>query len=145
MNNPMATTNNPLNAYRETQIKTAGQGRLIVMLYDAAIRQIDLAAAGLDGSEGSSDTVNRAIVKAQDVVTELMVSLDFEKGGEIARGLFNLYLYFNRQMIEANLRKDSGPLREVRRMLDELREAWLQILGTPPPNSGGQNGLNIAG
>ena len=141
----MVTTNNPLNAYRETQIKTAGQGRLIVMLYDAAIRQIDLAAAGLDGSEGSPDTVNRAIVKAQDVVTELMVSLDFEKGGEIARGLFNLYFYFNRQMIEANLRKDSGPLREVRRMLDELREAWLQILGTTPPNLGGQNGLNIAG
>lgn len=139
-------TKNPLNAYKETQIKTAGQGKLIIMLYDAAIRQIETATTGLDRGEGELDSVNAALVKAQDIVTELMVSLDFDRGGEIAQSLFNLYMYFNRQMIEANIKKDSGPLREIREMLVELREAWLQIVDNetaPDPDDGG--GLNIAG
>lgn len=143
----MPMTKNPLNAYKETQIKTAGQGKLIIMLYDAAIRQIDTAIADLKQGEREIDSVNNALVKAQDAVTELMVSLDFERGGEIAQMLFNLYIFFNRQLIDANVNKDSGPLVEIREMLVELRGSWLQIIDTesapkgPDPNAG----LNIAG
>ena len=142
----MPMTKNPLNAYKETQIKTAGQGKLIIMLYDAAIRHIETAISGLERGEGELDSVNNALVKAQDVVTELMVSLDFDRGGEIAQSLFNLYMFFNRQMIEANVKKDANPLKETREMLVELREAWLQIVDNetaPDPEDGG--GLNIAG
>ena len=142
----MAMTKNPLNAYKETQIKTAGQGKLIIMLYDAAVRQVETAIHGLERGEAELDSVNNALVKAQDVVTELMVSLDFDRGGEIAQSLFNLYMFFNRQMIEANIKKDAQPLKEIRDMLNELRDAWLQIVdneNAPDPADGG--GLNIAG
>jgi flagellar secretion chaperone FliS len=146
LNKGMAFSNNPLNAYKETQIKTASQGKLIIMLYDGAIRQIDAGIHELEASTPSLDATNSVLVKAQDVITELMVSLDFEKGGDIAQRLFDLYMYFNRQLIDANVKKDPEPLRDVRRMLDELRSTWIQIVGK---NAAGDDdtgrGVNIAG
>ena len=142
----MAYSNNPLNAYKETQIKTASQGKLIIMLYDGAIRHIDSGIRELDGKAPSLDAANNALVNAQDVITELMVSLDFDKGGEIAQRLFDLYMYFNRQLIDANVKKDPDPLRDVRRMLDELRSTWLQIVGkTNTGDDVAERGVNIAG
>ncbi len=140
-------TNNPLNAYKETQIKTASQGKLIIMLYDGALRQVDAGIEALDREHPSYDEVSAALVKAQDVITELMVSLDFERGGEIAKGLFNLYMFFNRQLIESNIRKDSAPLHHVRQMLAELRSAWVEIVarGEPSPDDRGRGSVNIAG
>jgi flagellar secretion chaperone FliS len=140
----MAISSNPLNVYKETQIKTASQGKLIIMLYDGAIRHIDAGIRALEVSGTPADSVNSTLVKAQDLITELMVSLDFERGGDIARGLFNLYLYFNRRLVEANIKKDTAPLVEVRRMLGELRDAWLQIVGKAEPDPG-PGGINIAG
>jgi flagellar protein FliS len=63
-------------------------------------------------------------VAAQDIIAELMASLDFERGGEIARGLFSIYSYVNRRLLDGNLSKDPAPLEEVKRLLSELRDAW---------------------
>lgn len=137
---------NPLNAYRETKVKTAGQGRLIVMLYDEAIKQIDLAADDLKEGVRRYDAVNTALVRAQEVVAELMSSLNFERGGEIARNLFSLYTYFNSQLLEANLRKDAAPLAPVRVFLSELRSAWEEISKTAPVEAlPAERSLNVAG
>lgn len=117
----------PVQAYRETQIKTANQIKLIVMLYDGAIRHLNLAVEELAGGHEHYDRVNNHIVAAQDIVSELMSSLDFERGGEIARGLFSIYSYANRRLLDGNVRKDTGPLAEVKRLLAELRDAWAGI------------------
>jgi flagellar protein FliS len=114
----------PVQAYRETQIKTANQIKLIVLLYDGAIRHLSLAIEDLPEGHGRYDRINAHIVAAQDIVSELMASLDFEQGGEIARGLFSIYSYANRRLLEANVRKDAAPLEEVKRLLAELRDAW---------------------
>jgi flagellar protein FliS len=137
---------NPLNAYRETKVKTAGQGRLIVMLYDEAIKQIDLAADALKEGVRRYDAVNNALVRAQAVVAELMSSLNFERGGEIAQNLFSLYTYFNSQLLEANLRKDAAPLAPVRVFLSELRIAWEEISKTAQVETpAAERSLNVAG
>jgi len=142
----MASNVNPYKAYRDTQIKTAGQGKLIVMLYDEAIRQVDNAINGMNGGNEAVDQVNGALIKAQDLITELMVSLDFERGGDIAQGLFGLYMYFNQQLVDANIKKEVEPLSDVKKMLIELRSAWAQISDTtPPPDEPGKTGVNIAG
>ena len=117
----------PVQAYRETQIKTANQIKLIVMLYDGAIRHLNLALDDLEGGHELYDRVNNHIVAAQDIVSELMASLDFERGGEIARGLFSIYSYANRRLLDGNVRKDRAPLEEVKRLLAELRDAWAGI------------------
>jgi flagellar protein FliS len=117
----------PVQAYRETQIKTANQIKLIVMLYDASIRHLNLALEDITGSHEHYDRINSHVVAAQDIVSELMASLDFERGGEIARGLFSIYSYANRRLLDGNVRKDRAPLEEVKRLLVELRDAWAGI------------------
>ncbi len=137
---------NPLNMYRETSIKTAGQGKLIVLLYDEAIKQIDRAISVLDSGSREYDKVNSSIIRAQEIITELSASLDFEKGKDIASNLFSLYIYFNQQLMAANLDKDSKPIKPVRNMLFELRSAWKQIENTKEnPKGASPAGLDVAG
>jgi flagellar secretion chaperone FliS len=135
---------NPVQSYRETQIRTANQGRLIVMLYDGALRSITRAAEALERGVRGYDAANAAIIRAQDIVAELMASLDMERGGDIARNLFGLYTFVNRQLMDANLGKDRKPLETARGILAELREAWNAIADTKTPSERRQ-GINIAG
>ncbi|TFG61487.1 MAG: flagellar export chaperone FliS [Spirochaetales bacterium] len=142
---------NPLQAYKETSIKTASSGKLIVMLYDAAIRQLTTAVELLKENGKELDKVNNCLLRAQDIVTELMASLDFERGGEIAKNLFSLYMFFNQQLINANIRKEPEPMEQILNMLSELRGSWVTIAGKTPgelknadaAQEGG--GVNIAG
>lgn len=141
----MAYQNSSVQAYRQTRVKTASPGRLVVMLYDEALRQIDLALASLDNGPADYDTVNRAILKAQDVMTELTVSLDLDQGGDIAQNLFRLYLFFSDRLVSANLQKDAAPLKEIRAMIENLRGAWQQIASETSARQSPVNGVNIAG
>ena len=78
-------------AYRETGVRTASQGKLILMLYEEAIRRLDAALALYTDSDKietvSIEKFHTNVVKMQEIITELMVSLDMEKGGEIAQNL----------------------------------------------------------
>jgi len=140
---------NPLAAYREVRIKTASPGQLVVMLYDEAVKQCDraLELMGRDLKKHPADIekVNAALGKVQDIVTELMASLDFEAGGEIAQDLFALYVWFNRELMEANMVKDEKRVGAVRNQLDELRGAWAEAATKVQGGSGAAVGVNIAG
>jgi len=127
--------------YRETQIMTASQGKLVVLLYEGAIRFMDAATAGLESKK--YDAVNNNLLRAQDILTELALSINFDVG-EIATKMYNLYMYFNRRLVEANIRKDREPILEVRGMLVSLLEAWRQVADKMPsrPQPGG---LNVSG
>ena len=136
---------NPSSAYKETRVRTAGQGQLIVMLYDEAIKQIDTAVQALDTHTKKLDTVHNAITKTQNIITELTVSLDFDKGGEMAKNLFNLYMFFNQQLTEANVRKEAAPLRVVRNFMAQIRDSWVQIANIQVQPTPPSSGVNIAG
>lgn len=123
------------NKYRRIDVSTANQGRLIVMLYDGILRQIDIAERELESAEPSLDTVHNALTKVQEILTELQVSLDLEQGGEIAFNLQRLYYYFNKRLREANLEKSAAPLREIRPQILSLRDAWSQVQNEHPEQS----------
>ena len=139
-----------VSTYRETRVTTAGQGQLIIMLYNEAVKYLDealkLPEAGT-ATPGGIEKFGRAVVKAQEIITELMVSLDFEQGGEIARNLFSLYTWFNRELVEANISRDSGRVSAVRKLVEELRGAWLAIITTGVAESAKREsaGVSIAG
>lgn len=137
----------PVNAYKEIQIKTANQIRLIVMLYDGAIRHTNLAIDAFQEGHRRYDVINSHVIAAQDILSELMASLDFEKGGVLAKNLFSLYSFMNRRLLEGNLQKDPAPIAEVKKMLGDLREAWDEISTRKglEENTTPSSGVNIAG
>ena len=142
---------NASSTYKETRINTAGQGQLIVMLYDEAIKQLSTAIDLINKNQtekdpGKIERIGKAVMKTEEIITELMVSLDFEQGGEISKNLFSLYTWFNRELLESNIAQDAGRIKEVQRMLSDLRNTWNDIskIAADPPNRGAV-GLNIAG
>ncbi len=119
---------NPYNQYKETQITTANQGKLIVMLYDGAIKFLNIAVENMNPK--TYDIVNSNIIKTQDIITELLISLNMKDGGEISKSLFSLYMFFKKQLLEANIKKDPEVIKNVIKMLKELRDAWDKISST---------------
>ncbi len=116
------------SAYRDTGVKTASQGKLVVMLYDGMIRQLDAAIKCFGETEdiGPSEieNLNTHIVKTQEILTELMVSLNMDDGGEIANNLMSLYVYFNQELLNANISHDKQKILNIRNMINQLRDSW---------------------
>jgi flagellar protein FliS len=144
---------NALSAYKETRIKTASQGQLIIMLYDEAAKQldqaIDLLMKNTSGKKdpGKIEMISKSILKTQEIITELMVSLDFDQGGEISRNLFSLYTWFNQELLEANIAQDPKRIQAVRNLMNDLRSAWTEIIAKTSAESVARPsaGVNIAG
>ncbi len=128
---------NPYNKYKQTQIETANQGKLIVMLYDGAIKFLTIALDNM--TPRKYDIVNNNIIKAQDIITELSLSLNMDAGGEISQNLFNLYMYFKKRLLEANVNKDPEIIEHTIKLLKELRDAWEQISSTETASDSGAN------
>ena len=121
---------NPWQSYRQVATRTASPGQLILMLYDGAIRFLEQAKAGfqLEDPVEFNTTINNNILRAQDIIRELGFSLNVEQGGELAIQLRRLYDYFDRILLEANLRKDPKGVTEVIHRITELRDAWATML-----------------
>jgi flagellar secretion chaperone FliS len=118
------STANPYSQYLENQIKTATPGRLLVLTYDAAIRFARLAAERM--KEGRLDEQSANIIKVQNILLELMSSLDPQVDRQLAANLSSLYSYAFDRLTQANIHDDTGALEEVTSLLTELRETWAQ-------------------
>lgn len=121
---------NPWQSYRQVATRTASPGQLVLMLYEGAIRFLERAQAGfrLEDPVEFNTTINNNILRAQDIIRELDFSLNVEQGGELAIQLRRLYDYFDRVLLEANLRKDPTGVGEVVRRITDLRDAWATML-----------------
>lgn len=122
----MENRNNAHFAYQATQISTATKEQLLLITYDIGIKACRMAEAALTGEESEKDlsVANREIIRAQEVIRELMVTLNTERGGEMAQGLMRLYDYMYQLLVDANVKKEPENLRTVRTMLEELKTAW---------------------
>jgi flagellar protein FliS len=121
--------NNAAGAYRstknETGIEDASPHALIVMLLEGAIERISEAAGALKREDPA--TFGSAVGKAIGIVDSLRVSLDAERGGDIAQNLSTLYDYMARRLLEANAAKDGALLTEVTELLKDIQVAWSEI------------------
>jgi len=144
---------NAISTYKETKVKTASQGQLIIMLYNEAVKNLDqgLELLGLNTGEkkspGNIEKISNSILRTQEIITELIVSLDFEQGGEIAKNLFSLYTWFSKELMEANISQDIDKVKDVRNLLNELKSAWEEIVTKNGVETVGKAapGVNIAG
>jgi len=118
--------------YQDGGIETATPAKLVEMLYSGAL-----------------DFLSQAKIRVEDIIMELNISLDMDKGGEISKNLRALYNYLYKQLLNANLHKDDKILEEVSGYIKELRETWVEAMKKegnlaeklPDPN---RNRINIA-
>ncbi len=108
--------------YLQTAVETAHPARLVVMLYDGALRFLNLAVEAIE--QRNYEQQNLYLQKAQRILSELISSLDFAQGGEIAENLFQLYTYLYNQLVQANISDDKAKVQHAIALLSELREAW---------------------
>lgn len=138
-----------LKQYQQTQIATSDGGRLVVMLYEGAIRYLDLAVDKMHFS--TYDQVNLNLQKATEILDELRGSLNLEAGGELALRLKSIYTYMIERITKGNMDKKKEPLAEVRALLEDLLSAWRTIASTKSdsrPGGGGRSplgGLSLKG
>jgi flagellar protein FliS len=121
---PILSGMNAYNTYRETQTQTADPGELVVMLYKGAARFLASAIEAIGAK--NLETANNSFVRAQAIISELSDTLDLKQGGELAQNLFQIYEYMNFRLVDANLRKDAAPAREIETLLRDLLPAWEQ-------------------
>ena len=121
----MSNYGNYQNAYKKASVNTLDQTKLIIMLYDGAIKNASFAVEHM--KSGQIEKVHDCLIKTKNIVTELMATLNMDRGGDIANNLQSLYSYMFSQLIEANMNKKTEPVVVVIDLLKELRAAWTQI------------------
>jgi flagellar protein FliS len=112
--------------YTEQMVLTASPAKLIELLLQKAVSVIEEAKQLID--EKDFNNANAKIVRAQDIVMELNLSLDIEKGGDIAKNLRALYNYMYRTLVEANVKKDKKMLDDVKTLLEDLLSTWREAM-----------------
>ena len=108
--------------YLATRVNTASKEQLLLLTYEIGIRACRNAEGALTG--GSPEDLNTHVKKAQDVLRELMVTLNRETGGDVAKNLMQLYDFMYFLLVEANIGRDGEKLAVVRSMLEELKTVW---------------------
>jgi flagellar protein FliS len=119
-----------LNTYSSLEVETgmtsASPERLVIMLYDGALKAIYAARTAI--AHGDTAVKGESISKAIAIVDNgLRASLDVQAGGEIAANLAALYEYVASRLLYANLKNDQASLDESARLLSELRGAWQEL------------------
>lgn len=117
-------TSNAYAVYQENNVLTASKGKLLLMLYDGAIKFLRFSKVAIE--ENNIQNTNKYLIKAQDIITELRSTLDMSY--EISKSLDSLYEYMNYRLMNANINKDKEAVDEVLGMLMELRETWEKVV-----------------
>ncbi|MFF2448100.1 flagellar export chaperone FliS [Neobacillus sp. NPDC058068] len=115
---------NPQEVYQRNQVTTARPEELTLMLYNGAIKFLHQAKLAIEKKD--IPKANSSLVKTQDILTELMTTLNMDY--EISNSLLSLYEYMKSKLITANINKDIAMIVEIENMLIELKNTWSQAM-----------------
>ena len=124
--------NNPYKKYQRTQVTTASKEKILLMLYEGAIRFTKQAALHMEKKNIAEK--GKHISKATAILSELMATLDFKQGGQLAADLENLYIFMIDKLIEGNINNDVKCLKTVEELLLTLYQAWKDVIENPRPD-----------
>jgi flagellar protein FliS len=129
-------------SYKAQSIQTASPGKLVLMLFDGALRFMAAATRAFDEDDFTkrNEDINNNLIRAQNIVTELQSSLDMSVPGDLPGTLYRLYDYVLHQLQQANLKKIVEPIGEGEKTINELREAWAEMLTQNPDHDIGEAG-----
>ena len=118
--------NNPYKAYQENSVTQSTPGELTLMLYNGCLKFLNQAKKGIETN--NIELKNTNIQKAQNILRELMVTLDMSQS--VSKSMASLYDYMITQLIEANIKNDAVILDEVYGLTTEFRDTWKQVIQT---------------
>lgn len=113
--------------YRSAQINTAGPGQRVVLMYEGLVKELKKGKQGIVKSKteiAAMEVAHNALSLSSQIILELRLALDMDKGGEIATNLRDLYDFWIAQISEANTQKDAQLLNPIISMAEELRDTW---------------------
>ncbi len=116
---------NPYAQYRQNSVETATPTRMVVMLYDGAIRFLTQALPAMQARQ--YDRQSEMIGKAQEIIAHLRDTLDFQAGGAVARHLAQLYSTLLDSLTDANIHDRPERVQQAIDALREMREAWAEV------------------
>ena len=115
-------SNYGLNKYKQTSVTTASRGQVLLMLYEGCIKYCKLAIEATKIGNRADKGVY--ILKVQDIINELSVTLDHSINSEISKELERLYNFMIDQITQANLNNDPKPLEATLKLLETLYDGW---------------------
>ncbi|RSK28608.1 flagella export chaperone FliS [Bacillus sp. HMF5848] len=116
--------NNPYQSYQQNSVTTASPGELTLMLYNGCLKFINLAKHAIEKRNIEDKNIN--LIKAQNIINELMVTLNTDY--EVSKNMMAMYDYMNRRLIEANIKNNVEILGEVEDYLIDFRDTWKQVI-----------------
>lgn len=114
--------------YQEMEVMAATPGQLVVVVYDHLL--VSLRRARIAMERGDVEGRVTQLDKVRAAIGELLATLDFDRGGDIARQLSALYAFFLSELTDLGTRADVERLDRISAMVQELRDAFAQIAGT---------------
>ena len=119
---------NGIASYQENSVTTQSKGRLIVLLYEGAIKFMKLAIKEMEA--GNYETKGKYINRAREIINELNAVLDMQAGGELSGNLRKLYMFMQQRLSDANIKRDPQIIRDVITIMEELNQGWKAISTT---------------
>ena len=110
--------------YNNSRVLTASPGELTLMLYDGAIKFLNIAEAGIEKKDYQKAHQN--IVKVEHIIDYLRETLDMKYA--VAQDYENMYAYISRRLVEANVSKNVEILNEVNAHMHNIRDTWVQVM-----------------
>ena len=110
-----------------TGVATANGARLVLMLFDGLLDSLSASRGHIQ--HGNIIEKNKSIGRASKILIGLQGTLDFERGGELAQHLSDLYAYMIRRLVHVNAQNDLNVLQEVQHIVSEIRSAWQTLPG----------------
>lgn len=114
-----------VNEYRKSAVNGASPLQLVIMLYDGALRFMNLGKVAM--LQRNVEEQNASLQRAQKIIVELMSCLDMEQGKEISQNLFALYTYIYNQLVAANIEDKPEVIDNCMEILSGLRESWVVL------------------
>ena len=117
---------NAAQKYKQSSVQSATPEKILLMLYEGAMRFIKLAMTAVDNKDIAGRGTN--IGRAFDIILELNNTLNHEKGGDIAKNLEQLYMFITDQLTKANATGQRKPLEDSLKVLETLYSGWVEAL-----------------
>lgn len=122
-------SSNAYNKYQKAQVTTASKEKILLMLYEGAIRFVKQARVAMQNN--SIAQKGTYISKCTAILSELMATLDHKASAEIAADLERLYVFMIDKLIEGNIKNDESCLISVENILNTLYVAWKDVVEHP--------------